>query len=82
MANAVAKMSLNDSGDKAKPAAAPVAADAADKENATPAAASKIATSSDEIVVRAQRSAEERERAEAALLCSIENKEACTMCSS
>lgn len=79
VANAVAKMSLNDSGDKAKPAAATVAAD---KENATPAAASKISTSSDEIVVRAQRSAEERERAEAALLCSIENKEACTMCSS
>jgi len=69
VAAAVDKMSLSDTSETA--AAAPPAP-----------AVQKIATSSDEIVVTAQKSEEERKRAEEAMLCSLQNKEACTMCSS
>merc|ERR1719334_1238116 len=64
--SAVENMSINDSSSSTK----------------APAAAQKVVTSDDEIVVTAQRSEEERKRAEEALMCSLQNKDACTMCSS
>jgi len=47
-----------------------------------PQTTARVATSADELVVTAQRSEEERKRAEEAMLCSLQNKDACTMCSS